>query len=179
MKEISNMSLIELAAFISSHLRINGIENVLTGGACVSIYTENKYQSKDLDFIEIGIVTRKELKKVMANIGFKEKNRYFISNETDFFVEFPSGPLAIGSEIVRDIHEIKVSTGLLRLLSATDCVKDRLAAYYFWDDQQSLDQATMVAQHNVVDVQEVERWSEAEGQIEKFKLIKKIFDPAC
>jgi len=32
----------------------------------------------------------------------------------------------------------------LCLLTPTDCVKDRLAAYFFWNDLQSLGQAVMV-----------------------------------
>lgn len=35
----------ELAALISGKLRENGIDAILVGGACVSIYTKNRYQS--------------------------------------------------------------------------------------------------------------------------------------
>lgn len=52
MKQIKEMSLGELAAYVCTHLQENGIHCVLTGGACVSIYTENLYESFDLDFIE-------------------------------------------------------------------------------------------------------------------------------
>lgn len=33
----------ELAAIISSHLKKHNIEVVLVGGACVSLYSNNKY----------------------------------------------------------------------------------------------------------------------------------------
>jgi hypothetical protein len=39
------MSIGELAAFVSSHLQRYGIEVVLYGDSCVSIYTQNKYAS--------------------------------------------------------------------------------------------------------------------------------------
>jgi hypothetical protein len=39
----------------------------------------------------------------MFEIGFTESNRYFFYPETEFFVEFPSGPLAVGSEPVKEI----------------------------------------------------------------------------
>jgi len=58
------------------------------------------------------------------------------------------------------------------LLSPTDCVKDRLAAYYHWNDEQSLDQALMVYKENQVDLGEVERWSLNEGMEVKFKVFK-------
>lgn len=44
-------SLLELATIISEALDEAGITAVLSGGAAVSIYTSNKYQSKDLDFV--------------------------------------------------------------------------------------------------------------------------------
>jgi hypothetical protein len=45
MKPVNEMSLGELAAYVSSHLRNNGIRAVLSGGACVSIYSENRYHN--------------------------------------------------------------------------------------------------------------------------------------
>ena len=50
-----------------------------------------------------------------------------------------------------------------------DCVKDRLASYYHFGDRQGLIQATMVAQHNPVDLKEIRRWSNGEGQLTKFE----------
>lgn len=47
----SNTSLQELAATISQHLEAQGVVATLSGGAAVSIYTNNRYQSYDLDFV--------------------------------------------------------------------------------------------------------------------------------
>lgn len=114
---------------------------MLTGGACISIYTNNKYVSYDLDFVDTTYSSRKLIKKLLRKIGFKEKNRYFVNAETDFFIEFPLGPLSAGSEPFTKINEIKFSTGKLFILTPTDSVKDRLAAYYHWNDIQALEQA--------------------------------------
>ena len=78
------------------HLKRRGIDVVLSGGSCVSIYTENKYASLDLDFIEFNYIDRKKLKKSLLEIGFHEKNKYFVNPETDIFLEFPPGPLILG-----------------------------------------------------------------------------------
>ena len=48
------------------------------------------------------------------------------------------------------VSEISLETGTLLLLSPTDCVKDRLAAYFFWNDRLSLAQALGVAARNAV-----------------------------
>jgi len=53
-KSICEMSVGEIAAYVAGHLRQGGINVVLTGGSCVSIYTDNRYLSYDLDFIEEG-----------------------------------------------------------------------------------------------------------------------------
>ncbi len=98
MKEIAKMSIGELAAFVCSHLQKQGIEVVLTGGGCVEIYSSGKYSSFDLDFIENVPVGGRKLGKVMEEIQFSRKDRYFVHPDTRYFIEFPVGPLAVGSE---------------------------------------------------------------------------------
>lgn len=171
MTELSAFNIGELAAYIAEHLRSKGIETVLVGGACISIYSANEYSSFDLDFIITGYSTRQKVRAALAEINFTEENRYFINPETRFFVEFPSGPLAIGDEPPAEISTLRFSTGNLRLLSATDSVKDRLAAYFHWKDQQSLEQAILIARGHKIDIDEVERWSGREGFAENFKKI--------
>jgi hypothetical protein len=99
------MSMGALAAFVCSHLKKHGIDVVLADGACVSMYTMNKYQSYDLDFVENITTSRKKLKEVLQKIGFIEEHRYFRNPETEFFLEFPPGPLSFGDEPVREIIE--------------------------------------------------------------------------
>lgn len=169
MKEIKDMNLGELAAFVCDFLNKNGIICTLSGGACVTIYSNNQYQSGDLDFIENLSYPRNKIINLMKLIGFTETNRYFVNPDTEWFVEFPAGPLAVGSESVKEINYIQYSTGLLRIISPTECVKDRLAAYYFWDDLQSLQQAILVVKSNQINLNELERWSKSQGMSEKYK----------
>jgi hypothetical protein len=172
------MSIGEIAAHVAEHLRQGGINVVLTGGSCVSIYTDNRYQSSDLDFIEVGRSSRKKIAEVLTKIGFQERDRYFTHPDTPFFVEFPAGPLAIGDEPVHEVAELEFATGTLRLLSCTDCVKDRLAHYYHWKDRQCLDQAVMVAASSEVDLEEIERWSRHEGMEEEFQRVRAMLQSA-
>jgi len=175
MKPVSKMSVGELAAYISSHLRERGIEVVLSGGSCVMIYSAGKYVSMDLDFIDTRFATQREIKEAMSVIGFIPENRYFKHSETELLVEFPSGPPAVGKEPIGSINKMEFSTGVLWILSPTDCVKDRLAAYYHWVDLQSLEQAVLVAQSNPVDMNDIKRWSNAEGMSEAFARIVSRF----
>ncbi len=171
MKKIKNMNLGELAAFVSSHLREHGINAVLSGGACVAVYSLNQYQSYDLDFIENFSTSLKKLKEIMSLIGFMPENRYFKHPDTQYFVEFPPGPLTVGDEPVKEIIEREFVTGTLTLISPTECIKDRLAGYYHWHDEQCLEQAILVAANEKIHINELKRWSAHEGKSEEFKRI--------
>lgn len=174
MKVVSEMSLAELAAYVSTHLKNSDVQAVLSGGACVTIYTQNDYQSFDLDFIENVSTPYKELKNIMQEIGFYPQNRYFSNPDTPYFIEFPSGPLSAGDEPMSEIIERRYDTGILTLISPTECVKDRLAAYYHWNDRQCLKQAVMVSIHEPINLSEIERWSAHEGKLKEFLTIKSL-----
>ena len=47
--------------------------------------------------------------------------------------------IGIGEESVRQIDEITTSTGVVRIISPTDCVKDRLSWYYHGNDKECLE----------------------------------------
>ncbi|HMV41647.1 MAG TPA: hypothetical protein PK079_10400 [Leptospiraceae bacterium] len=175
MKEINEMSIGELAAFVSSHLRENGINATLSGGACVSIYSSNRYQSYDLDFIENLSSSRQKLKSILSKIGFVEESRYFKNPKTKFFIEFPLGPLTVGDEPVKEVIKIKYETGELQIISPTESIKDRLAAYYHWNDNQCLEQAFLIAEMKEINVAELERWSVNENKADVFSKIKNKF----
>ncbi len=168
MKSIRNMNQVELCAFIQSYLREKGIQVVLSGGASVSYYSSNKYVSHDLDLINIRYVKKRVIHDAMIEIGFSDEGRYYKHPENQYFIEFLPGPLAIGDEPVIKVEEFKLSTGILQIISSTDCVKDRLAAYYHWGDMQSLEQAILVAREQQVNIDEIRRWSDAEGMHDKF-----------
>lgn len=176
MKKIKTMSQSELAAYIQDSLLKNGIKVVLSGGSAVSFYSSNQYVSKDLDLINTSFTKRSKIRSAMEEMGFHEQGRYFLNADTPFFVEFPDGPLSVGEEQVMEISEFKLKTGTLRILSATDCVKDRLCAFYFWNDQQGLAQAVLVARSQTVDLMEIKRWSKVEGKELEFKVYKKKLD---
>ncbi len=171
---ISEMSRADLGAFVQEHLRDRGIDVVLSGGACVSIYTQNRYESMDLDMIHTSLLKpkRRMIREVMKALGFVEDGRYFKHDDTELFVEFPAGPPAVGEEPVKDIEELQATTGVLKIISPTDCIKDRLTGFYHDRDLQCLEQAIRVAQDNSVDIDEIERWSQGEGKEEEFRAIR-------
>lgn len=158
----------ELAALTSERLRQRGVNSILVGGACVSIYTKNKYQSFDLDFVTHATI--KKVSSILDELGFqRESSRHFIHPECPFFIEFVAPPAAVGNEPLKGEKNIKTKLGTLVLMTPTDSVKDRLAAYYHWNDQQALEQALMVAEAQKINYSEIKRWSEQEGHSEKHR----------
>ncbi|MBI5822406.1 MAG: hypothetical protein HZB18_00105 [Chloroflexi bacterium] len=172
MKQIRSMSQVELAAYIQDSLQQEGIKVVLSGGSAVSFYSSDKYVSKDLDLINVSFARRSKIKSLMEKLGFQEQGRYFVNSETQFFVEFPDGPLSVGEEPVKEVNEFELATGTLRVVSPTDCVKDRLCAFFFWNDQQGLAQAVLVAESQSVDLKEIKRWSKTEDKQQEYEIFK-------
>lgn len=161
----------KLAAIVAASLQKNGIDALLVGGACVSIYSKNKYLSHDLDFVTHASI--KEISAVLREIGFeREHTRHFVRKDCPFFIEFVAPPAAIGNEPVRRKNELRTKLGTILLLTPTDCVKDRLSAYYHWNDPQSLDQACLVSQQHKINYTEISRWSEKEGFKDRYILFR-------
>lgn len=116
---------------------------------------------------------RRKVRDALKPIGFTEKGRHFVHPATRFFVEFPTGPLMVGDHRVEQVSERKTPADTLRPLSPTDCVKDRLAAFFHWNDRQSLEQALLVARAQGIDLEDVRRWSASERHQEKFRVFER------
>jgi hypothetical protein len=159
----SRSSLDEVAASEMSALRTSGIRAVLTGGACATLYTGGAYHSEDVDVIIQSPTSKKALDGAMATIGFRRRVDRFEHPSTPYFVEFPRGPLSIGDDTSIVPVERRIGRMRVRILSATDSCRDRLAAFYHWRDRQSLATAIAIALRNRVDLRRIAVWSEREG----------------
>jgi len=156
---------VELAALVSQTLEAAGIKATLSGGGAVSVYTHNQYQSSDLDFVTAA--RRDALTAALRPLGFSLANdlRHFTHPDTALFLEFPAGPLEFGDRLVDhdDVPRFETPWGPLRVITPTQCVMDRLAAFWHWRDRQSWDQAVMVAAHQTIDYEELAAYAASEG----------------
>ena len=168
------MSRLEFAAYLCTLLKQNGIDVILSGGSCVSIYSEETYVSGDLDFIRMGIESFRSVRKVMMAHGLIEQNRYFRHPDSDLFVEFPGGPPSAGEDPILEYNILEIECGSLKLLTPTDCIKDRLSAFFYWNDQESLRQALLVARKHPVNLDELESWSRREKNLGKFMMFMEM-----
>ena len=172
----SRSSLAAVAACVGRALAQSKIRAVLTGGACATLYSKGEYQSSDLDFILQSAVKPQELDDVMATIGFRRAGNYYRHPKTAFIVEFPAGPLGIGRDI--DVRPVvfRIEGVRVRALSATDSCRDRLAAFFHWNDRQSLITAARIARHHKVNMRTIRAWSAREGASEKFSEFAEILE---
>jgi hypothetical protein len=150
-------------------LRRQGVRAVLTGGACVSVYTDGTYVSRDVDFVLLSTPSQAQIDAALSSLGFKRNGDRYVHEEVPFYVEFLPGPLAVGGDFnIRPI-EPTVREDTILALSPTDLCKDRLAAFHHWTDHQSLVQAVAIARHQTVNVNELRRWSRLEGKGAQFE----------
>ncbi|MCL2402966.1 MAG: hypothetical protein FWC86_01835 [Coriobacteriia bacterium] len=165
MKIDNKMSLEDLASVVSTALENAGVDAVLTGGGAVSIYSNNEYQSYDLDFITTRNIS--EVTEALQPLGFVRNvgDRYFTHSATEFAIEFPTGPLSFGETIVPldETSILKVPLGIIRIVTPTQIIMDRMAAYIHWNDNQSREQAISVVQSNEIDWKLLYEWAEKEG----------------
>jgi len=157
----------ETAAWVCDVLDCAGISVVLSGGAVVSIYSDNAYESFDLDFIRTGLA--RKVDDVMTGLGFEKTGRHWVHSDSAYWIEFSPGPVQVGDSVVTEFAERQTSVGTLRLLRPTECVMDRLAGFYHWSDDQCLEQAIAVALRHPIDLERVRKWSTRESAASKFE----------
>lgn len=164
----STSTLRQVVEAVSRALDAHGIRAVLTGGACASLHSRGDYLSQDLDYIIQGRVTRTQLDAALATVGFARDGASYTHPRSRFFVEFPAGPLAIGDDDLVEPVVVRVGHAPVLCLSATDSCRDRLAAFYHWNDRQSLDVAARIARHQRVNMRAIRAWSVREGNEAKY-----------
>lgn len=160
----------DVAVAVGDALRRAGIRAVLTGGACAHLYSGGVYQSLDADFVLTAPCNLEDLDRALAQLGFTRSRDRYVRRGVPFFVEFPRGPLGIGEDFrIRPVWRRRGSARTLTL-SATDACRDRLAAFFHWNDRQSLAAAVAIAARNRVAFGKVRGWSRKEGNLEGYAI---------
>jgi hypothetical protein len=165
-------TLVDVCFAVSGALQTHGIIAVLTGGSAAAAHAPHAYTSHDADFILQRDEPLAEIAAALLSIGFKRdgKSRIFSHPDTAFTIDFPRGPLAVGGDYVHETAILTREGMTLRLLSPTDCVRDRLAHFYHWDDFTALKAAVAVAAAKTddIDMDLLRSWSEREDNLNKF-----------
>jgi hypothetical protein len=158
-----------VATAVGDALRRRGITAVLTGGACATVFSGGTYQSLDVDLVIVGSARQLDVDAALAELGFTREGNRFTHARLPYFVEFPRGPLAIGTDHAIRPVQLAVRGARTLSLSATDSCRDRLSAFYHWDDTASLAVAVEIAVRHRVNMTKIRTWSAAEGMTEKYE----------
>ena len=135
----------DVAFAVCTALDHNRIEAILTGGSAAAHYAPIAVQSLDADFVLRFSVGGGE-SAALATIGYtRTPGRFYAHPRSPCTVEFPVGPLAIGTELVQEWSTERRDEEALHVLPPTDCVRDRFIAYYAWGDLSALASALHVA----------------------------------
>lgn len=114
----------------------------------------------------------KALTAVLEPLGFTASpdGRHFTHEASGWLVEFPPGPLAFGETVFGndDIPVLDTAYGQVRVITPTQSLMDRLAAYFHWNRQRPVrDQARALVQTadplGRIDWEALYRWAEREG----------------
>ena len=164
-----NSSLEDVCFAVCTALNNVGTTAVLTGGSAATYYASASYQSGDADFIITFSTDPHGAGAAIRKLGYRESGGTYHHADNVFTVEFPPGPLAIGSELIRSYETVRRADEVLFVLSRTDCVRDRLAAFYFFSDRSALAAAVAVARGSTIDVPAIRQWSLTEGEGARFE----------
>ena len=175
--EFKNCSEEELWRYVGKQLSRNGFDAILVGGAVVSIYSKGAYRSGDLDFI-IQNLTKDKLPEVMGEIGFVKEGRSYIHPKcSHLFVEFPPGPIGIGNDSNIRPRVEKSNKIEIKILSPTDCIKDRLASFIHFNSYEGMEQAVLVARSQPFNCLAVKKWCKNENRHDVFEEFTQLLKP--
>lgn len=163
------LGLRELAAAVSGALSKNGHDPLLAGKACAAIYGGGAIKARALEFAirEFAVA---EVNRAMGALGFRLKEaRTYASESCPFEVVLGPAPLTVGDDIVGDARVVKVGKDSFKMLTPTDCVRQRLSMFYRWGDRQALAEAVQVARRQKIDLDLVRRWSEWEWASDRYR----------
>lgn len=167
----------ELWHYVAYHLSLAGVSSVLVGGAVVSVYSAGLYRSGDIDLVAEESV--KKISIILEALDFRRIHRHFQHPLcSHIFVEIVSGPIAIGDDYKIVPDTVAVSGECLRILSPTDCIKDRLASYIYFGARECLDQAILVGRAQPYREPEIERLCRHEKSDAVFREFKSGVDAA-
>jgi len=144
MKDIEKLIAIEdpvkrkamfMAIFSKEVVERGGAAPIIVGGEAVELYTQGSYTTGDIDIKSAPDVTEAILKEW----GFMRAGRAWLNKELDIYIDWLGSSLAEGEEAEKRVTTIRIAEGLeVRVISVEDLVIDRLGAFKWWGDMDSL-----------------------------------------
>lgn len=154
--------IIDTAFEVCTVLDRDGTKAVLTGGSAATLYAQEAYISGDLDFVLMFGAKDRPSAVPLQEIGFVAEADHYRRDR--LIVEFPKGPLAIGCDLISAYETLHRGKEVLYALSVTDAVRNRLIAYYSWNDFSALAAAVAIYERHGdgIDGELIRQWTKRE-----------------
>jgi len=124
-----------IALFSREVVRRGGKQPIIVGGQAVEIYTQGSYTTGDIDIKAPFEITEAILKEW----GFDKAGRPWLNRELNIYLDWLGSSLEEGEEAEKKAAIIKITEDLeIRVISIEDLVIDRLGAFKWWGDTDSL-----------------------------------------
>lgn len=169
MFDYARCTLEEFWKHVASHLSSHNIDTTLVGGGVATIYSHGKYMSGDLDFVFGWQNNHKEIKAALKELGFHADTRVFSRPGCPFTMDFSSPPIDIGNGNDPEVREDKFDGKLIRILTPTECIKDRLHKAFHWKDELALKAALEVALSQPFSISKVKKFCADNKIMTKFE----------
>jgi len=111
----------------------------IIGGCALSYYSREVYFTADID---LAYADREALDKVLKDIGFFKKGRYWLSEDLKMAIEVPASTLA-GEDSPVEIVELGEELRC-RIIGIEDLIIDRLNACKHWKSQIDCEMAELL-----------------------------------
>jgi hypothetical protein len=158
-------SLTDVAFAVCTALERAGERAVLCGGSAATYYAPEAYQSRDLDFVLRFGARATTVDGALRPLGYlRAPEGLYAHPDVLYTVEFPAGPLAIGSETITEYATEHRDDLVLFVYTPNDVVRDRFMHYWAWGDQLALRVALDLAalRSADIDVGAIHAWTERE-----------------
>ena len=167
-RDFDGVPLRQIAARLRAHLVAHGLDPVLTGRACASIYAGGNIKPRTLEFV-LAEYSVGELEDAMRELGFRaDGGSAYASKRCPVDVVFMPPPLSVGDDVVQSTSLVRSAGGEVRLLTPTDCVRERLSMYYQWGDREAFQDAVDVARNHPITFDIVKSWSDHEWYADRY-----------
>jgi predicted nucleotidyltransferase len=138
---LEGKTLAEVAAIVDRQMYDHGMRVVVVGGSAITIHVPDVYTSEDIDLAITTGIDKRRISAALRTAGFVQDGRAFRNATTRYTVDIVADAPFVGDRPITDYEQIETPSGSVTVLRLEDAVADRIAAFLYWNDSQSLDVA--------------------------------------
>ncbi len=162
---------IYIISIITPKLEEKGYKVAIIGGSAVEFYTRDWYSTGDID-LAISKDRRKDLDKILKQLGFSSMGRMWVREDLNLYIEAPGDIQDLSFE---RLTKVETDIGTAYVLGLEDILLDRLAAAKHWQSESDWEQALQIASifFNEIDWDYLKQKSEQNDTLDKFNELEK------